>query len=195
MKKILILFCLVFACGAAMAQMDPETEKKKKMEEMLGISFGLNYANIVGPHEDNNRLLRGHAGIYMGLWRAEKFLLNTMLLYSMMGAKFDSDANYSLSYLVLPLMINYMIAQNLYFGLGVQPGVLVGGKSKYNDQSTDIKDNLNSFDFGIPLGFRYRVARNFHLALLYTIGVTNIFKNSTNDARNSVGLFGATVNF
>jgi len=195
MKKILILFCLALTCQAAISQMDPETEKKKKMEEMFGISLGLNYAKIVGEHEDNDPLWRGHAGLYMGLWRKDRWLLNTLLLYSMMGTKFSDDANYSLSYLVLPIMINYMIIQQLYFGLGVQPGLLLSAKYKLNDQSTDIKDNLNSFDFGIPFMLRYQMMRNFALALMITPGMSNIFKTGNNSAKNFVGSLQFTYNF
>jgi hypothetical protein len=189
MKKILLIVCLAFACQTVIAQDDDD--KKKKMEDMFGISLGLSYANIVGEHEDNDPVWGGQAGVYLGLWRAQRAMLTTYLLYTMMGAKFSDDAKYRFGYLILPIVFQYMLFNNFYAGAGLQPGLLLSAKYKYNDQDIDIKDNLNTFDLAIPILLTYHLARSFSVGLGVTPGLTKLNESGPNTARN----FGGSLRF
>lgn len=187
MKKILLIVCLAFACQTVMAQNDDD--KKKKMEEMFGLALGLTYSNIVGEDENNDALIGGHAGVYLALWKAQRVMLTSYLLYNMMGAKFYDDSKYRLSYLVLPLVLQYMLVSNLYLGAGLQPGLLLAAKYKYNDQSIDVKDNLKSFELAVPIMLSYYFAKSLVIGLGATPGITKINETGNQSVRNfSAGL-------
>lgn len=194
MKKILLIVCLALMCQTMKAQDDAD---KKKMEQMFGISLGLTYANIVGEHEDNDGLWGGQAGVYLALLKAKRYMITTYLLYTMMGAQLSGlyDYKYRLSYLVLPFMFQYMLASNLYLGAGLQPGILLSAKQKFDDQSDDIKDAFKTFDLGIPIMLSYYLANNLTIGLGATPGITRINENGNNSARNFAGNLRLTYRF
>lgn len=181
MKKILLFICFAFACQMAFSQ---SQEKKKKAQQMFGVAVALNYAKIVGEHEENDPLWGGQAGVYLAIWKAERAMLTTYLLYSMMGTKFSDDSKYRLNYLVLPFLFQYMLAANLYLGAGLQPGILLSAKYKLDDQSIDAKDNLKTFDLGIPVQLSYDLNKSLSLGLNVTPGITKINETGTGSARN-----------
>lgn len=195
MKKILLIVCLALVCQSSMAQDD--IDDKKKMEEMFGISLGLTYANIVGKHEDNSGAWGGQAGLYLALLKAKTYMITTYLLYSMMGAELSGiyDYKYRLNYLVMPFLFQYMLASNLYLGAGLQPGILLSAKQKYNDQSVDIKDGFKTFDLGVPILLSYYLAKSLTVSIGATPGITKINENGTGSARNFVGNLRLTYRF
>jgi hypothetical protein len=89
-----------------------------------------------------------------------------------------------------------MVARNLFIGAGIQPGLLLSAKYKYGDQSMDIKDNLKSIDFGIPVHVGYDFTKTFGVGLYYVPGIVDIADNNNgNSIHNSLETLRLTYRF
>ncbi len=90
-----------------------------------------------------------------------------------------------LTYLNLPLMVQYRMAKGLYGELGVQPGFLLSAKDKGENYNENYKPYTKSVDVGIPIGVGYLILRSLALNFRYCHGIANIDKN-TDVVRNRV---------
>ena len=62
--------------------------------------------------------------------------------------------------------------------------------------TTDVKDEMNAFDFGIGLGLGYNFTPNLNMNARYTAGITDVAKNNSGDAvRNNVFQLGLGYTF
>jgi hypothetical protein len=73
-----------------------------------------------------------------------------------------------------------------YAEAGVQPGFLLSAKDKYNGNTYDYKDTVNSFDFGIPVGIGYIFKRRLGLNVRYIFGVYDTGKAENEKDHNHV---------
>jgi len=118
--------------------------------------------------------------------------------YSMQGGKYESSdyipgGNYSktsrtsrLNYLNFPVMIRYQREQNGFFAeAGVQPGLLLSAKDK-GTTTNDIKDEIQKFDVGIPVGVGYQFKNKFGVGFRITPGLINVNKDKQYNNRNMV---------
>jgi hypothetical protein len=117
------------------------------------------------------------------------------LLYSVKGEQRkendDSDYKLNLSYIDVPVLLR-VDAEGLFFEAGPQLGILAAAKFKSDDDSDDIKDDLNTVDFGYVAGVGYQLEGGFNLGLRYNGGITNIPKEEEDGqikARNSAFQF------
>lgn len=119
-----------------------------------------------------------------------------------------------LDYITLPVMFQYKATPSFYLEAGPEFGLMVSGKNKGETTvttvtgvntttnsasgSTDIKDNLNTFNFGIGLGAGYYFTPNVGLTARYVAGLTDIAKDrpSGSDAiRNNLFQVGLAYKF
>ncbi len=118
--------------------------------------------------------------------------------YSMQGGKYESNnyipgGNYSsgsstsrLNYLNFPILARYQRQRNGFFAeAGVQPGILLSAKDK-GATTTDIKDEINKFDVGIPVGVGYKFKNKVGVGLRITPGLLNVNKDGNFKNRNLV---------
>jgi len=82
-----------------------------------------------------------------------------------------------LSYLNLPFIYSYEGKNKIYGEIGLQPGLLLSAKDKYNGTSYDFKDQVNSFELGLPVGVGYRINDRINLGIRGTYGLTKINKS------------------
>lgn len=80
------------------------------------------------------------------------------------------------SYIQLPLLARYNTDGGFYAELGLQPGVLIAAKDKYDGNSDDFKSYLKGFDLGLPVGIGYKFKSGFGLGIRVTPGLSNIDK-------------------
>ncbi len=96
----------------------------------------------------------------------------------------------SLSYIYIPVLYNYTTDMGLYFEGGVQPGILLSAKDKYDGgESYDYKDYIKTFDLGIPVGLGYWI--NYRLS----VGVRAVYGLTTIDTEDSVDASESNRNF
>jgi hypothetical protein len=172
------LLIAVFATGAAKAQ-----------KVNLGIKGGLNVYNI---NNDNNleydTKLGAHGGLIGHIHFTRQFALQPEITYSAQGAKYTVagvETKIKLGYINIPVMFQYMFNSGFRLEAGPQLGFLVNAKSENNVTKTDIKNNMNTVDFGIGLGIGYvHAPSGFGVDARYNLGLSNINKNGSVKSTN-----------
>ncbi len=206
MKKVLLTAAAIFAFGFANAQ-----------EVKFGAKAGLNMANVNtsgdGSEGDDYKSIIGfHVGGFAEIKISDKFAFQPELLFSTQGAKSEysesaggytssGETKTKLSYLNIPLMAKYFVAEKFSLELGPQIGFLMSadqdsdstvtgpGINDSESTSTDIKDDMKSIDFGLNFGAGYDFTENLSAGLRYNLGLSNTadYENmGSYKAKNSV---------
>ena len=167
MKKftLLMAFAALFT-SAAFAQ-----------EIAFGVKAGANLANITDLPEgadSPDMLIGAHIGPFVKLPINENFSIIPELLFSMKGFKVEDNA-LSLSYIDIPIMANYQLESGLNFELGPYVGFLLAADA----EGTDVKEGMESVDFGIGLGLGYRLENGLGFGARYNLGLATLNKEST----------------
>ena len=77
-------------------------------------------------------------------------------------------------------MLKYYVCPSLSIDLGPQIGFNVYSKRVLDrsKETTDLKDNTKSVDFGLGLGLTYNITNDVFVQGRYTLGLTEIYKSS-----------------
>jgi len=105
------------------------------------------------------------------------------------------------AYLNIPVTASFYIWKGLALRIGVQMGFLTvanlmetvtvsGSKDGINfktttDSDESLKSSFNKFDLSIPFGLSYEFKNRIVVDARYNIGMTDLFKNSDPDGKNS----------
>jgi hypothetical protein len=198
MKKIILSSLLVLAFGFTYAQ---------KAE--FGIKGGVNSSNFSGDTEgiDFKPSVGFNVGAFAAIKLSEKITLQPEILFSTQGAKaenvtadvngvnYTADIEFNLSYINVPVMFKYYVADKFNLEAGPQIGFLtsaetstkVDGFNQTVDQ--DAKDYFESVDFGFNLGAGYDFTNKISAGIRYNIGLSNVWKTQPGDnseSQNSV---------
>lgn len=207
MKKIILSSLFVLAVSFTYAQ---------KAE--FGIKGGLNSSNFSGDTEgiDFKSRIGFNLGAFAAIKLSEKITLQPEILYSTQGAKavnvsaiyddviYTGNVKFNLSYLNIPVMIKYYVADKFNLEAGPQIGFLTSAKTSTQlDGSSqtvdeDIKDSFESVDFGLNFGAGYDFTKNVSAGIRYNLGLSNIFKTENGDdskTQNSVFLLSVGYKF
>lgn len=183
---ILVTAALLIA-GAATAQTSPHVH--------LGLKGGLNLYTV---NQNNNADISSRAGYHLGLLAhihlAKQFAMQPELLFSSQGAKYampDAKSTLKLNYVTVPVMFQYMFDNGFRLQAGPQLGFLMNANSVINDNSSDVKNNFNTVDFGLGLGASYVNPKSgFGVDARYNLGLKDISENSAVKATNRGFQFG-----
>lgn len=107
----------------------------------------------------------------------ENSSINSGLNISFQGSKYEdpeSSGSVNLAYLNLPILYCHEFGHGFYGETGLQPGLLIGAKDKYNGESYDYKDQVKKFELGLPVGAGYNFKNGFGLGARATYGLTNL---------------------
>ncbi len=169
MKKTLILATTFFVLLQAKAQ-----------DAHFGVKAGLNASSL---DYSGNSDMQTKIGLNLGFLAHihtsnEMWAFQPEIYYSQEGAKSKSNSNEStnLGYLNIPVLIQYMFDNGFRLEAGPQVGFLMNAKSKVGNTSTDIKNNLKSAVFSIPLGLSYIARNGVGFDARYNFGISNINK-------------------
>lgn len=197
MKKILLTATAVMAFGLMQAQ-----------EVKYGAKVGLNISTLTGDIENTNNKIGFHIGGFAEIKVSDKFSVQPEILYSSQGTKgeetytdlsgsFKVNLTQELSYLNIPVMAKYYVAEKFYLEAGPQIGFLLSAEQKgeasgiYNgqpfnvSQTVDNKDTLNSTDFGLNFGLGFNISKNVGAGVRYTAGLSNLDKETENSTINN----------
>lgn len=118
-------------------------------------------------------------GIYYTIMFSKNVGLQPELFYNSIGSK-SGSSTISLDYASLPIFLRYNITNQFHLLGGPQIGYLISADGQNTSPTggvvTNIKDNINSMDFGAVFGIGVDLEK-FNFGLRYTIGLTNIIKN------------------
>lgn len=186
MKKVILSVAALFAFGFVSAQ-----------DVKFGIKGGVNFATLTGDVEDTSMKVGFNVGGLVEIKVSEKFSVQPELLFSTQGAKeeysetsgadsYKVENNLNLGYLNIPIMAKYYVIDKFSLEAGPQFGFLMSAKSDYTETQTiggvtstfseevDVKDDMNSVDFGINFGAGYDFTENISAGVRYNLGLSDI---------------------
>jgi hypothetical protein len=115
----------------------------------------------------------------------DHFVLGVEANVSSQGSKYSHVA-YSgkviLTYINIPIVAQLRDELGFYAEAGLQPGLLLSAKDKYNGTTDDVKGDVHSFDFGLPFGIGYIYRKKLGISVRYIFGVSDI--NSAEHSRD-----------
>jgi len=172
MKKFLIFTVVAFFGFAAMNAQDIN----------FGAKAGVNFASITGDDtSDLDMRTSLHVGVVAEIVISEKFSFQPELLYSAQGAKFKVtgyEETYKVDYLNLPLMAKFYVAEGFSLEAGPQIGFLLSAKVEGEEDGTsisfDMKDYVKGIDFGVNLGFGYKLESGLNFGARYNLGFSDL---------------------
>lgn len=181
-------------------------------ETKFGVKGGINLHTITGDvSEDVSSKVGFQIGGFAEFKLSDKFAIQPELLFSTQGAKLESsepefgissEQKLNLTYLNIPVMAKFYATEKFSLEAGPQVGFLLSAKSKYEatfDGETesgdeDVKDTLESIDFGVNFGAGYDFTENLSAGLRYNLGLSNIAKTEDdNDAKVKNSVFSLSV--
>jgi len=179
MKFLFVLMTAFLINGVVSAQ----NINSPKGHINIGIKGGANFYNI---NNDNNVTYDSKIGFNLGILGhihvAKHFALQPEIQFSTQGVKYtiaNSTTNYNLNYVNVPVLIQYMWDNGFRLQVGPQAGLLISAKSKNNDNTVDIKNNLKPLDLGVSFGASYiHPSTGVGIDARYNLGLSNINENS-----------------
>lgn len=183
--------------------------------QQFGIKAGMNVSSLSDDAtlSDQGSKIGFNAGLFMNAPLAENFSIQPELLYSQMGEKYDQkigSTTYArsrhLDYITVPVMFQYKATPAFYLEAGPELGFLVSAKNKFTNESTNntisessnYKDDLNGFNFGLGLGAGYYFTPNVGVTARYVAGLTDILKDrpsGSDGVKNNVFQVGLAYKF
>lgn len=180
MRKVILAFSIAaISLGSANAQ-DAGSIK-------FGIKAGANFSNLKyksgGNSESGDMKVGFHAGAFVNIPAGTMFSINPELVYSVEGAKEkdQSDFKENLSYINVPVLVQYNNPSGFLLETGPQIGFLMSAKAKGGGASVDIKDQFKSTNFSWALGAGYKTASGVGFNARYNLGLSNIAKDAGSD--------------
>lgn len=147
------------------------------------IHAGPQNSRIIGESDSWNHAFGFNAGLSTGLMDMlnRSICVRAEANISLQGAGYEEDFGNGpmegitrLLYLNIPVLAQYRFENGFFAEAGVQPGLLLSAKDKFEGETFDYKDWVNSFDFGIPFGIGYQFDNNIGIGLRVIPGLTNI---------------------
>jgi len=191
MKKVLLSAVAVMAFMSVSAQ-----------ETRFGVKAGANLANFTGDVDDLDSKVGFHVGGFAEIKLTDKFAVQPEILFSTQGAKYKEsgyEEKTNLSYLNIPVMAKYYVAEKFSLEAGPQIGFLLSAKSKFDgggeSGDVDIKDGLKSIDFGVNFGAGYDFTENLSVGLRYNLGLSNISDSEEGDGKIKNSVFSLSVGY
>ncbi len=149
----------------------------------IAIKAGLNLANVSvssdGESFEPDSKIGFHLGATYTAMINENISFRPGVLFSTKGYKItflDQDFNTNLSYIDIPLDFVYKTGA-LDIHAGPYLGLLMSAKA----EDEDIKDGLESLDYGLNFGLSYNINTNIGIGVNYGLGLANIGKEVDGD--------------
>jgi len=194
MKKIILSTLLVLAFGLTYAQ-----------KAQFGIKGGLNSSNFSGDTAGMNfkSSIGFNAGVFATIKLSDKINLQPEILYSTQGAEvqnvvapvngvnYTADIKFKLSYINIPVMLKYYVADKFNIEAGPQVGFLTSAKTSTKVEGfsqtvdQDAKDYFESVDFGFNFGAGYDFTKNISAGIRYNLGLSNVLNTASGDSSKS----------
>lgn len=186
MKKVLLSFFLAASFYGASAQVQ------------FGVKAGANLSSLSGDDAEGLKAKIGfNAGAFAEIPVTEKFSVKPEAVFSLQGAKAEDvdDAKLNLSYINIPVLAKFNIAEGFFAETGPQIGFLMSAKQKFDGESEDVKDGFKSTDFSWAFGAGYEFAPNFGANLRYNLGLSKLDEEGEAKIKNSVFQLGIFYKF
>ncbi|MFN2458824.1 MAG: porin family protein [Chitinophagaceae bacterium] len=183
MKKLSLLITAVLISSALLAQTGA----------VFGLKGGINLANWnTEGDEDGTDMKTGfHVGGLAHIHLAPQWALQPELQFSTQGAEADlgplGEYTWNLSYLNVPVMVQYMFNNGFRLEAGPYVGFLVGANLEDDaGNEDDVDDEFKKVDVGVGFGLNYLTNSGFGFGGRYNLGLSDINEERTNKIQNRV---------
>ena len=182
MKKTLFLAASLFLIiGATQAQHNGVH---------FGLKAGMNASTLTNSSYDSK--IGFNAGALAHIHTSSKsWAIQPELVYSLEGGKLkgNSDVKTNLSYLNVPVLVQYLFSNGFRIEAGPQIGFLMSAKAKPGD--ADIKNAFNTTNISIPVGLGYLTTYGLGFDARYNFGLSDVTKDDRKVNANTFqfGLF------
>ncbi len=177
MKRFLIAMALVvFMTGMASAE-----------GMIFGVKGGLNLANISGDDAEGNAMkIAFGGGVWLNYAITEAFSVQPELMYMIKGCDSEEEDGGTLKfqYVDIDLLARYTIPMEgkfaPYFFAGPYISMLMSADAEMGDDSADIKDYMESMDYGamIGVGGEYKLEQGcITFDARYALGLAKLAKD------------------
>lgn len=152
----------------------------KAQHSNIGIKGGLNLYNLANENSNTGESIVGfHLGLISHVHLSDEFALQPEIVLSTQGSEFDSKRNLNLSYINVPLLLQYMFDNGFRLQAGPQIGFLVDAKTEVANTDFDHQDDFETIEVGAGFGIGYvNPNSNFGIDARYNLGLSDINKNS-----------------
>ena len=178
----------------------------------FGIKGGLNLENINGlthgygvvgvtENESSKMTFGFHGGVFVSVGLGDHWAIVPEVQYTTGGAKktiaytfdgvtYTKTGTIGLSYIQMPLFLNYKTSWGLYFEGGPYAALLIGVTSTAtttDDNGNSIKvvsssdTSNNNLDLGLGAGIGYRLNMGLGFNFRYNLGLTSVYKDTRFD--------------
>ena len=170
-KRILALSVFALLATGAFAQIS------------YGVKAGLNISKLTGDADTDSRMAPYFGG-FMNYEMSDKFSLQPELVVSMEGGKdeesetyegktYSYDATYKLTFLNIPILAKYKVANGLSLMAGPQLGFKMSGKAEVEDEEADM--DMKGMNLSLALGAGYSLESGLGFDLRYNLGLSNLY--------------------
>jgi len=159
--------------------------------QSIGATIGANFANVAGDDIDQtDSKFNFTAGLFAEFMLTDKVGIQPELVFSGQGYKFNADDGFGfviewkqkLTYVNVPILINYYVADNFYLQAGPYLGFLTNAELNVSGSlgilGGDNKDAHQSTDFGMGIGAGFKVNK-VNLGLRYQLGLSDIMPDTS----------------
>ena len=167
--------------------------------QKFGAKLGLNIATLSGDVTNTKMKMGANIGAVAEFEITEQFTFQPELVFSMQGTKYDNgdsieglggldDPRLKLTYINVPLMAKYYVTESLSLQAGPQVGFLMSANSAgfAGGDDVDVKDNMNSFDYGVNFGAGYMMDFGLFIDARYNLGLANTADSDDYTVKNNV---------
>ena len=164
----------------------------------FGLKAGANFStiNTEGTAATYASRTGFHVGALAHIHLNKNWAIQPELVYSLQGGKSKLPAGgtqtINLSYLNVPILLQYMFENGFRLQTGPQLGFLLGANYKTGDANTSVTDSYNKTDFAWSFGAGYLTKSGVGVDARYNLGLSDAYKPGTAKQKNNVfqlGLF------
>jgi hypothetical protein len=108
---------------------------------------------------------------------------------SLQGSKWDetnTKGKTNLLYVNLPVVARYQTKSGFFGEAGLQPGLLLSAKDKYEGSTDNYMDHMKRLDLGIPVGIGYEFKNRIGVGLRFIPGIGDISKDAYEKDHNLI---------
>lgn len=167
-KSMIIMAALLFSVGAVKAQ-----------GVHFGIKAGANFSELHSSGMKDNKTKVGvHGGALAHIHTANpSWAIQPEVMYSLEGAKFKNagtEGTMDLHFVNVPVLVQYLFANGWRIETGPQLGILAAAKTKVGSSSVDVKEDLKTVNFSVPVGIGYLTRSGLGFDARYNFGISDL---------------------
>jgi len=188
MKKVFVIGLLVLGFNL-----------HSNAQAKLSLQGGLNQAREKYSGDGASLTLGTRTSLNFGLNAdfegSDNFNLRSGLLYNGYGSKSGDGEVSKLDYLTIPVLGRFKVADGFYAFAGPQIGLLLSAKSKYKDETEDVKEFYKGTNISALIGAEYKFTDKLSLGASYNAGLSNIGKDMDGDGKLTTTGFSINLGF